>query len=211
MKHDFLLMALLIGLLPAASAQAQATDTSSVQQPALRDELLAMEKADQEVRTALIANLGADGKPDSLDLARMGAIDAKNTARLKEIIEQYRWPSAERVGRDGTEAAFLLVQHSPDWSFQEEMLPVIERAYRGGELEGQHYALLLDRVRVHQGRPQVYGTQMKPFEEWEDGEPVPDPIEDEANVDERRAEVGLFPMEVYFEILKKMYLKQGQN
>jgi len=37
------------------------------------------------------------------------------------------------------------------------------------------------------------------------------PIEDEANVDKRRAEVGLFPLSEYRELLKKMYFPQEKG
>jgi Family of unknown function (DUF6624) len=86
------------------------------------------------------------------------------------------------------------------------MLPLVEAAYRQKKLQGQDYALLLDRVLVAEGKPQIYGTQAKNFDQWKGGEPVFDPIEDEANVDKRRAEVGLFPMAEYRRLLKQWYL-----
>ncbi len=52
---------------------------------------------------------------------------------------------------------------------------------------------------------QVYGTQAMTFDEWIDGEPALAPIEDEANVDVRRAEVGLPPLAAYRELLKRLY------
>ena len=61
---------------------------------------------------------------------------------------------------------------------------------------------------VGEGKPQVYGTQVK---EWKGKEPVLQPIEDEANVDKRRAEVGLFPLSEYRELLKKMYFPQEKG
>ena len=91
------------------------------------------------------------------------------------------------------------------------MLPLVEKAYRSGGLSGQSYALLLDRVLVREGKPQVYGTQAKRFEEWKGQEPALEPIEDEANVDERRAEVGLPPISKYRELLKRMYFPQSQR
>src|SRR5437588_687342 len=105
---------------------------------------------------------------------------------------------------------FLLVQHA-DLAFQKEMLPLVEKAYRSGGLSGQSYALLLDRVLVGEGKPQVYGTQAKRFEEWKEQEPTLAPIEDEANVDKRRAEVGLPPLSEYRELLKRMYFAQSQR
>jgi hypothetical protein len=129
---------------------------------------------------------------------------------VKVIVRQYGWPSPRLVGRDGAEAAFLLVQHS-DHAFQKQMLPLVEKAYRSSELSGQSYALLLDRVLVGEGKPQVYGTQAKRFEEWVGREPALEPIEDEANVDQRRAGVGLPPLSEYREMLKRMYFPQSQG
>jgi hypothetical protein len=87
----------------------------------------------------------------------------------------------------------------------------VEKAYRSGGLLGQSYALLLDRVRVGEGKPQVYGTQAKRFEEWKGQEPTLEPIEDEANVDKRRAQVGLPPLSEYREMLKRVYFPQSQS
>ena len=58
---------------------------------------------------------------------------------------------------------------------------------------------------VGDGKLQVYGTQAKPFDQWKGTVPVLEPIEDEANVNKRRAEVGLFPLSDYLRMLKDMY------
>lgn len=201
---------LLAGLLILPSAaMAQTPAEPSVTNPALRQELLERLKQDQAIRDEYIKK-GVE-HPDPSVVARMNAIDADNTERMRAIVRQYGWPGLGLVGKDGTNAAFLLVQHSADLAFQKEMLPLIEKSYKSGELSGQEYALLLDRVLVREGRPQVYGTQAKRFEEWKDGEPVPAPIEDEANVDKRRAEVGLMPLSEYLKILKQMYFPQDKG
>lgn len=203
LRRRHALAALCLLLVTAPSARGQAAGEPGAEAPDLRRELLAMETADQEARNELMAGIGPDGRPDSSDVRRVREVDAANTVRLREIVAEHGWPTAELVGEDGVHAAFLLVQHTRDRAFQARMLPHIERSWREGALDGQAYALLLDRVRVRRGEPQVYGTQMKPMEEWEDGEPVPHPIEDRASVDERRAEVGLPPLSQYVEMLKE--------
>ena len=191
-------------LLMAATTNSlgQRRDVPSVALPELRMELLERVDRDQATRNEMIRN--GVTKMDAALQGRMTAIDSANTARMKEIVRQYGWPGPELVGVDGTEAAFLLVQHA-EHEFQKQMLPLVERAYREKKLQGQDYALLLDRVLVAEGKPQVYGTQAKRFDQWKDKEPVFDPIEDEANVDKRRAEVGLFPMAEYRRLLKQLY------
>jgi Family of unknown function (DUF6624) len=64
-------------------------------------------------------------------------------------------------------------------------------------------ALLQDRVLVGEGKPQIYGTQLR----WSatPGPPVLDSIADEACVDVRRAAVGLDPLAVYLKMLGVSY------
>jgi hypothetical protein len=208
-----LILALLLTVGVGMEAQAQAPDTSAsaradtaaIEHPELRRELVAMARTDQKVRKTLIANMGADGVPDSSDLARMQEIDATNTERLKAIVDQHGWPTPAQVGREGADAAVLLLLHAPDLDFKRRMLPAAKAEFEAGRLAGEKYALLVDKVRVASGEPQVYGTQMKPVSTWTDGEPVPNPIEDRATLDERRAEVGLPPLKTYLKLVKQMY------
>lgn len=195
-------------LLLIGNIQAQEARNSAIKEPALRQELLKRLEQDQSIRNELISKGVAHR--DQKILTRMQEIDTANTERVRAIVRQYGWPSPELVGRDGAEAAFFIVQHS-NLAFQKEMLPLVERAYRSGGLSGQSYALLLDRVLVGEGKPQVYGTQAKRFEEWKEEEVALEPIEDEANVDKRRAKVGLFPLAEYREMLKRMYSKKDKS
>jgi hypothetical protein len=195
-------------LLLSSNIQAQTASGQSAGNPGLRQELLDRVKQDQAIRDEYIKK-GIE-HPDPSVLERMQAIDDANAERMRAIIRQYGWPGPELVGQDGTEAAFLLVQHA-DLALQKEMLPLVEKAYREGKLSGQSYALLLDRVLVREGKPQVYGTQAKRFAEWKGREPVLEPIEDEGNVDKRRAEVGLMPLAEYLELLKQAYFPQDKG
>ncbi len=172
----------------------------------LRLELLALMEADQAIRHELIA-VGMENASDSL-LAAMDVIDSTNTARIKEIIETRGWPGKDLVGEDGAEAAFLLVQHADrDLGFQKEMLLLLQLAFLSGKATGEQYALLTDRVRRAEGHPQVFGTQA-----WvEDGKLVVAPIEDEAGVDARRAELGMVPLADYIRILKETYGIQDES
>src|ERR1039457_4324269 len=145
--------------------------SEAVGKPDLRDELLKRRDLDQEIRNEMI-RAGLQ-HPDEAIGARMGAIDRDNTARLKEIIKQYGWPAPELVGSDGAFAMWLLVQHSEP-EFQEQVLPLVRGAYLARKLPGQCYALLLDRVLVRQGKPQVYGSQGRPISEWKDHVPALD-------------------------------------
>jgi len=191
------------GLLLRMSEQDRnASRASEIENLGVRQELLRMHEADQDIRNQLI-QAGMES-PDPEIQARMGEIDSANTARLREIVAEYRWPDLALVGHDGASAAFTLLQHA-EYAAQKELYPQLVAAYERNEASGQSYALLTDRVLTREGKPQIYGTQARPTEEWIDGEPVFYEIEDEENVDRRRAEVGIPPLSEYAEVMKSLY------
>jgi uncharacterized protein DUF6624 len=78
---------------------------------------------------------------------------------------------------------------------------VIESEAKQGEVSAANVAMIFDRVRVHQGRQQRYGTQF----EVKNGELMPDATEKLATVDSLRASVGLPPMAEYAKHLESIY------
>lgn len=162
----------------------------------LRQELLAMAEKDQAVRNAYGAAVQQYGhnapQADSLRTA-MTTIDQAHEARLKAIVATHGWPKRRLVSRDGAHAAWLLLQHG-SLDFQVEMLPLLLEAARQGEASWTDVAYVQDRVLFYQGKPQIYGTQLR---EYEDGRLEVAPIEDEAQVDERRARAGMPPLADY--------------
>lgn len=165
--------------------------------PSLRTELVVMGDSDQAVRHGLTA----ESIKDTAVVHRMARTDSANTARLREIIRRWGWPDGSRAGEAASHAAFTVLQHTPSDSFRERMLPRLDTLARVGEVSGPDVALLTDRVLDHQGLPQRYGSQFN----FKDGAAVPDPIEDSANVDARRAAMGLMPLALYARMLRQMY------
>jgi len=166
----------------------------------LHDELLVMSKADQDARQALIA--AGIKRPNEKLVAQMMKVDTANAARMRDIVRTYGWPGRSLVGEDGATAAFLLVQHADrDPAFQKRTLPLLHKAYEDGEASGEHLALLTDRVLVAEGKPQLYGSQAEIV-----GRTISvKRVEDEENLDKRRAELGLPLMADYINQMKKVY------
>jgi hypothetical protein len=156
----------------------------------------------QSVRAELLA-MGAEDLRVRKELARSGAlfegyhprmreIHERNAARLAAIMEAQGWPGRSFVGEEASEAAWLILQHAiGNPSLQRRGLALIKKAAATGDVSLIHVAMLEDRVRSNEGKGQLYGTQ---FDWDEDGQMSPLPIEDEPNVDRRRAEVGLTPL-----------------
>ena len=70
-------------------------------------------------------------------------------------------------------------------------LVLLSEAVAEGRAELRDLALLTDRVRVNEGRRQIYGTQIAGVR---DGVPIPWPCEDPDRVAELRAEAGIAPV-----------------
>jgi Family of unknown function (DUF6624) len=182
--------------------------STQVREPALRAELIARADQDQRLRNEMIKNGSA--RPDSAVVRRMAALDAGNTTRLKEIVEQIGWPGTDLVGWDGAEAAFLLGQHA-ERDAHKAWMPKIQEAFETGRISGSNYALFLDRYLVEDGKPQVYGSRARPFAEWKGRTATFFPIDDSTSVDKRRADVGLSPLAVYAATLSRMYFPEGKK
>ena len=184
--------------LTASSAGAGQTPRDT----ALSRELLERVRVDQAIRDTLVLRLQAGQPVDSSLSARMGAIDSANTTWLKAVVARRGWPGRSAVGPEASNAAFLIVQHAvQDSAFQAQALSLMQRGVAKGEVRGADVAMLADRVAVHRGQPQRYGTQAKLLE----GRLVLDPIADSAHVDERRAALGMPPLREYVRLLDSMY------
>lgn len=124
--------------------------------------------------------------------------DSLNMARMDEIIEQYGFPGKSMVGQRGASTVWLVIQHAP-LEKQEKYFPMLTQAMEKGELNKADWAYLLDRINMRKGIPQIYGSQLG--RDPKTGGWRFHPIEDEANVNARRASVGLGPLEDYAKIM----------
>jgi hypothetical protein len=166
----------------------------------LQIELITMYVKDQAARGNLMNDIITKYKIEGFELPKEldgMAVDKMNRDRLKEIIAEFGFPTRQLVGKEAMDGVFLMIQHSdmdPQW--QKEQLPNIERAVKQGDMDGQSYAYLYDRIQINSGKKQLYGTQFKfidpatkkiEFSETEDIE----------NLDRRRMDVGMMPMKMY--------------
>ncbi len=148
------------------------TGSDEPRDPGLRDELLAMAADDDPARRPVRAE------------------------RLWEILDDYEsWPGWRLVGREGAAAAWLVAQAAiDDVGLERRCLEMLEVAVAFGDADPVHLAYLADRVRMNDGRDQLYGSQ---FVLSRDGELEPWPVDDPAAVDVRRARLGLPPFAVH--------------
>jgi hypothetical protein len=185
-------------------------------EPELRSELLRRTTTDQEGRKAFIQWMKDNSKNGVVVLitlskekqrewqqitGKLKAVDEENTKWLRGLVEKHGWPTYTLVGKDGANAAWLLVQHADaDPKFQRQCLDLMAKLPRD-EVSPSNLAYLTDRVLLAEGKKQRYGTQLIRV----DGKLKPRPLEDEANVDRLRAEVGLPSLAEYIKRTDQHY------
>lgn len=120
--------------------------------------------------------------------------DSINTARITEIIDEHGYPGKSMVGDGFASTAFLVIQHA-DLEIQEKYLSVITKAADDGEVRWSSVALLVDRINMRNGKPQIYGSQLNTNKET--GELFFAKIAEPHKIDSIRATVGLGPIQSY--------------
>ena len=174
MKRNFLL--LLLFLICSQPIFAQKTcDTL-----AIKAELKEIYERDQKTRKGI----------DSVEF--INYIDSCNLAQIKSLISKYGWMGKSFIG-NYNQVLFLVIQHA-DLSTQEQYFPLLQESVNKGESSQSDAAMLQDRILMRKGKKQVYGTQVV-FNKT--GGQDFYPIDDEVNVNSRRAKVGLQPIEEY--------------
>src|SRR5207342_1632568 len=95
-----------------------------------------------------------------VDVPAVMASDALHTVRVKAILAEQGWPPVSKVGKDGSSAFWLLVQHADaDPEFQRKALGLMQAQIASGEASSRQFSYLWDRTHT----PQKFGTQGKCF------------------------------------------------
>ena len=204
LKISLSITALLLSLAPAHFAQNSGAASPS---EALRRELVKMGEENQKHRQEMMDLMDRLASSNSEKVAkkwkqvveRQNELDSRNRQRLDEIVKEHGWPKTSAFGEDASGVAFLIVQHS-ELEYQKKYLPLIKEAVSRNEARPSDLAMLEDRILTREGKKQIYGTQLRLNQKTQVMELYP--IEDEENVDARRAKVGLAPLAQY---LKKAF------
>ena len=102
-----------------------------------------------------------------------------------------------------------MVQHSDkDIEFQFLVLERLKIEVDLRNADGRHFGLLTDRIKINSGEKQVYGTQVRYNSQ---GQAYPKPLSDSVNVNKRRKEVGLDPLEQYLDMMTLMNFDRNKE
>ena len=158
----------------------------------LRKELATINKDDQSLRAKLSDKTISQNEKDNL-WTKINALDIINLKKVEKIFAKHGYPGKSKIGNKYSGTAWLVIQHS-NIETMTKYYKLIEEAALKSELRKSSYALFVDRYRMWRGEKQLYGSQVK---NENGGSLYFHPIEDEENVNKRRAEMGLGPIEEY--------------
>ena len=176
-----------------------------MQHPDIAEILIRLKHADLQLREQLIRK-GAlsDGYNDE-----MKQLHDANAAKLDSIIDSIGYPTPDKVGKEGGDAAWLIIQHAIGQpAFMKKCLKLLEKAVGENKADPIHLAYLSDRIAVFEEKPQLYGTQF----DWDaEGELSPNPTDDPDKVNRRRKALGLNSLEEQTAILRTRAQEENQS
>lgn len=162
----------------------------------LRQQLKIIQNEDQGIRVLYIS-LDKNIQKELRDKIHneMKFVDNKSSQFIQKFIDKYGWIGPDKIGAEANRTIFLAIQHVDDLIVQEKYLPVLEKAVKEKKAEPWNLAFLTDRIRMNQGKKQVYGSQVITYRSV--GKSYIVPLENPEKVDELRKEVGLQPLNDY--------------
>lgn len=164
-----------------------------------------MQEADLQLRSQLMSEgLLSDGyNPD------MRALHEANALELDSIIDEIGYPTIDKVGKEASDAAWLIIQHAISLpSFMKRCEQLLADAVANQEANPILHAYLHDRIAIFEGRLQSYGTQ---FDWNEDSRMCPQPYDDLTKVNARRKALGLNSLEEQTILIQQRSTEDGES
>lgn len=123
--------------------------------------------------------------------------DATHNPRIHRIIDKYGYPTSKLIGKKGMLYFFVLIDHQDyDIDLQKACL---EKCDFSKKLQ----ANLIDRILVHEGKKQVYGTLFK--RDTKNNRIISQPISDKKDLDKKRKMMGLRPLQDDLKLMNKKF------
>jgi hypothetical protein len=193
MKKQILL--LLIVLFTSFQIHAQ---TETVKLPQVAKQIDLMIEHDQSVAKRHIDLMNQNIKPESAEMKNLmdewKSVADSDKILLKTLFKENGFLGYNEVGEESSHNFLQMVQRmDADSTFQQEVLADMKKHLAKINASPIEFAYLTDRVNLNQGKPQVYGTQLKINEKGTSYEPKM--VIDPKNLNNRRAEIGLGTIE----------------
>ncbi|MDJ1492929.1 hypothetical protein QNI19_08300 [Cytophagaceae bacterium DM2B3-1] len=171
----------------------------------IAEKIISLRDADLKLRQILVQK----GQLSEGYNKEMEELHNQNAQIIDQLIDSIGYPTIDKVGKDASEAAWLVIQHSigqPE--FMKKCRDLLEDAVSDNKASQQALAYLTDRIAVLEGKPQLYGTQF----DWDKhGELSSNPFDDLILVNQRRKSIGLNTVEEQTLIIRRQAKEENQS
>lgn len=158
---------------------------------AVLDTIWQTEQTPIRLRDSLMRIYGAESKEYKEQQLIYEKNHIINEKKVRTILDNYGWPTKEMIGEQGNWTICNVIQHSEN-EIRIKYLPMMRKAVKEKKLEPRFLVRAEDRIATERGDLQIYGGQMKYYPETKSFNVWP--VFDPANIDKRRAEIGLEPI-----------------
>ncbi len=191
--RTFILLSLFLPTPWFYTVRAQQTPSLSPDElVAVLDTVYQTEQNPIRLRDSLLTLYGAESEEVQKQQRIYEQNHAINEKVVRDILDNSGWPEKHVVGERGNLTICNVLQHSAN-EVRIKYLPMMKAAVLAGQLHPRFLVRAEDRIATEAGELQIYGGQMKYYPEtasfnvW--------PVYDPANINKRRAEIGLGTIE----------------
>lgn len=171
----------------------------------ISEKIILLEREDSKLRNELIKK-GTLSKGYNKE---METLHNRNAKELSLIMDINGYPTSDKVGKEASEAAWLIIQHSIGQpNFIKKCATLLKEAVDENKEDPKYLAYLTDRIAVFEGKPQLYGTQ---FDWDESGEMSPNPFDDLTKVNHRRKSIGINTLDEQIKIMRERVKSENQH
>lgn len=168
-------------------------------------EIIELKNADLALRDKLVQSGQLSGGYNE----EMKELHNRNANALNNIIDTIGYPTLDKVGKEASEATWLVIQHSIGQpQFMKKCAELLLTAVNENKADPKNLAYLTDRIAVFEGKPQLYGTQ---FDWDENGNLNPNLFDDLTKVNERRKSIGLNTLEAQTKIIRRHAKSENES
>ena len=188
-----LLLILLLAISPHNKAIAQdASGLSPEELVAVLDSVYRTEQTPIRMRNEMMDKYGVESEEAQKYQRIYEENHAINEKIVRDILDTSGWPDRDIIGEQGNLTICNVIQHS-DNEVRIKYLPMMREAVAAKQLHPRFLVRAEDRIATERGDLQLYGGQMKYYPETKSFNVWP--VYDPANINERRAAIGLGTIE----------------
>ncbi|MFT3677415.1 MAG: hypothetical protein QM781_16070 [Chitinophagaceae bacterium] len=189
-----------------AGCAARLTDSKRT---SLKNELAEMVKIDQ-VAASMPQGKYKEYTKDQWNSFK-DSVFSSDKRRVEAMFKKYGFLGFDKVGKDGSNHFWLLVQHCDKYpEFQRKVLKAMDKEVKKDNANANNYAYLYDRVKVNAGEKQMFGTQVT-YEVNTTGRAIPKfGLTDSLHVDQLRKEYSLGPLKEYLNEMTAMHYEMNK-